>query len=146
MKIGKLNLFSDFHFQIENEKWKSPSNFRFPFQIRKGNLNCGIVHVPACVLHFTLAALSHRSYDFYCFPLFFNLISTALLIDVAFSEIYFVHYLMNRSFMVSLASFCGSFRTNQTFGCWIQISYFAFNLSIIIFAKLKRNLNASSPY
>ena len=31
MKIGKLNLFSDFHFQIENEKWKSPSDFLFPF-------------------------------------------------------------------------------------------------------------------
>ena len=35
MKIGKLNLFSDFHFQIENEKWKSPSDFRFPFSIQK---------------------------------------------------------------------------------------------------------------
>ena len=35
MKIGKLNLFSYFHFQIENEKWKSPSDFRFPFSNQK---------------------------------------------------------------------------------------------------------------
>ena len=35
MKIGKLNLFSNFHFQIENEKWKSPSDFRFPFSNQK---------------------------------------------------------------------------------------------------------------
>ena len=40
MKIGKWNLFSNFHFQIENEKWKSPSDFRFPFsnQNRKSEL------------------------------------------------------------------------------------------------------------
>ena len=35
MNIGKLNLFSNFHFQIENEKWKSPSDFRFPFSNQK---------------------------------------------------------------------------------------------------------------
>ena len=35
MKIGKLNLFSDFNFQIENEKWKSPSDFLFPFSNQK---------------------------------------------------------------------------------------------------------------
>ena len=35
MKIKKLNLFSDFHFQTENEKWKSPSDFRFPFSNQK---------------------------------------------------------------------------------------------------------------
>ena len=35
MKIGKLNLFSNFHFQTENEKWKSPSDFRFPFSNQK---------------------------------------------------------------------------------------------------------------
>ena len=35
MKIGKLNLFSDFHFQTENENWKSPSDFRFPFSNQK---------------------------------------------------------------------------------------------------------------
>ena len=35
MKIRKLNLFSDFHFQTENEKWKSPSDFRFPFSNQK---------------------------------------------------------------------------------------------------------------
>ena len=36
-----MNLFSDFHFQIENENWKS---LVFLSQIRKGNLNCGKVH------------------------------------------------------------------------------------------------------
>ena len=35
MKIGKLILFSDFHFQVENEKWKSPSDFRFPSSNQK---------------------------------------------------------------------------------------------------------------
>ena len=35
MKIRKLNLFSDFHFQTENEKWKSTSDFRFPFSNQK---------------------------------------------------------------------------------------------------------------
>ena len=35
MKIRKLNLFSDFHFQTENENWKSPSDFRFPFSNQK---------------------------------------------------------------------------------------------------------------
>ena len=35
MKIRKSNLFSDFHFQIENEKWKSLSDFRCPFSNKK---------------------------------------------------------------------------------------------------------------
>ena len=35
MKIGKLNLFSNFRFQIENENWKSLSDFRFPFSNQK---------------------------------------------------------------------------------------------------------------
>ena len=35
MKIRKLNLFSDFHYQTENENWKSPSDFRFPFSNQK---------------------------------------------------------------------------------------------------------------
>ena len=47
MKIRKLNLFSDFHFQIENGNHRVISDFLF--QIRKGNLNCGIVHAPYLV-------------------------------------------------------------------------------------------------
>ena len=38
MKIRKLNLFSDFHFQTENENWKSSSDFRFPFSNQKRKL------------------------------------------------------------------------------------------------------------
>ena len=58
MKIGKLNLFSDFHFQIENEKWKSPSDFRFPFsnQKRKSELwNSTRTHQPLLCSYFSEA-------------------------------------------------------------------------------------------
>ena len=34
--VCQLYLFSDFHFQIENEKWKSPNDFLFPFSNQKG--------------------------------------------------------------------------------------------------------------
>ena len=98
----------------------------------------------AYVLHITTALL-HRSCDFYCFPLFqgrpYHLAPLPSLWRHDFSpdthsatdrrslfRNWFVHYLMNRSFMASSASVCGLFfRTNQTFGgCWIQISYYFF--------------------
>ena len=80
----------------------------------------------ACVLHITwqLYLISHvTSIVFHCYQgrphhlaqltsLWrhdFSPIRRALPIDVALSEIYFVHYLVKRSFNASLASFCGLF-------------------------------------
>ena len=31
----KIEPISDFHFQTEDENWKSPSDFRFPFSNQK---------------------------------------------------------------------------------------------------------------
>ena len=83
----------------------------------------------ACVLHITTALL-HRSCDFFCFPLFsrpsvsfgaISVIVTSWFLPryahryhrhILFRNL-FVHYLMNQSFMASLAAVCGLFFQNK---------------------------------
>ena len=47
MKIGKLNLFLIFIFKLKTKNGNHWVISDFLFQIRKGNLNCGIVHAPS---------------------------------------------------------------------------------------------------